>query len=200
MSPTPPGRAAPASTVALHTARLRLRQWSAQDLQPFAALNADTAVMAFFPQCLDARGSDALAARLRAEIDARGWGLWAVERREPGDFIGFVGLNPVSERLAIGPAVEVAWRLARHTWGRGYATEGARAALAYAFDRLSLSEVVAFTVPDNQPSRGVMRRLGMRADPDHFEHPDLPAGHPLRRHCVYRIARTDWLSAAASGC
>jgi RimJ/RimL family protein N-acetyltransferase len=87
----------------------------------------------------------------------------------------------------------VGWRLARGHWGRGYATEAARAAVAFGFEELALDEIVSFTSPLNEPSWRVMERLGMTHDPaDDFEHPRVPAGHPLRPHVLYRLSRTAW--------
>jgi ribosomal-protein-alanine N-acetyltransferase len=88
------------------------------------------------------------------------------------------------------PCVEIGWRLAREYWGHGYATEGARASLRFAFETLRLDEVVSFTVPANRRSRRVMERLGMTHNPaDDFEHPDVPPGHPIRPHVLYRLRR-----------
>src|SRR6059058_4279788 len=147
----------------LMTVRLKLRQWRAADLEPFASLNADPAVIEFLSRCLTRAESDEFAERVRSELAQRGWGLWAVEVREQGEFIGFVGLSEPSFEAHFTPCTEIGWRLARSSWGRGYATEAARACLDFAFRSLGLSEVVAFTVPANARSRAVMERLGMRA-------------------------------------
>ncbi len=173
----------------LETARLRLRQWRPSDRAPFAALNADPEVMRHFPALLDEAASTAMAARCALLIEVRGWGFWAAEERDSGAFLGFIGLHTPSAALPFSPCVEVGWRLARAHWGRGFATEGARAALDFAFERLGLDEVVSFTALSNRRSEAVMRRLGMRRDSATFMHPDLPEGHPLREHCLYRIAR-----------
>ena len=177
---------------ALETSRLVLREWTDGDLAPFAALNADPEVMRYFPAPLRREESDALAGRIRDDLDARGWGLWAVEARKgpaPG-FLGFTGLAAPRFEAHFTPAVEIGWRLARNAWGHGYATEAARAALAMAFGPLALDEVVSFTTSANARSRAVMVRLGMRRDPDDdFDHPSLPAGHPLQRHVLYRLTR-----------
>jgi RimJ/RimL family protein N-acetyltransferase len=173
----------------LHTDRLLLRGWQARDREPFAALNADPEVMRHFPAPLSQSTSDAVADHLEAAVARAGWGLWAVEERATGAFIGFTGLAPPNFDAHFTPAVEIGWRLARDAWGRGYATEAARAAAAYAFGELGLDEIVSFTVPQNERSRAVMRRLGMRHDPgDDFDHPGLPPGDPLRRHVLYRLA------------
>jgi RimJ/RimL family protein N-acetyltransferase len=177
----------------LNTPRLRLRQWRAGDLPPFAALNADPRVMEFIPGRLSSAESDALARRCEEEIARRGWGFWAAELRESGAFIGFVGLSVPSFEAPFTPCVEIGWRLERASWGKGFATEAGRECLRFAFDSLVLEEVVSFTVPLNRRSRAVMERLGMSHDAaGDFDYPRLPAGHPLRRHVLYRLRREDW--------
>lgn len=179
--------------MALCTERLVLRPWREEDLAPFAALNADPEVRRWFEGTLTREESDAQAARLQAHIDAHGFGFWAVEAPGAAPFIGFVGLLRVSFAAPFAPAVETGWRLAREHWRRGYATEAARAALAHAFGPLGLFEVVSFAVPGNMTSRRVMERIGMRHDPgDDFDHPNLPEGHPYRRHVLYRATREAW--------
>lgn len=173
----------------LTTARLVLRPWRADDLAPFAALNADPRVMEFFPAVLSRAESDGLAARIRLHMETHGFGLWAVEVPGTAPFIGFVGLMTVPPALPFAPAVEVGWRLAREHWGRGYATEAARAAVEFGFGVLGLGEIVSFTADRNRPSRAVMERLGMTYSPaEEFEHPSIPAGHPLQPHVLYRLA------------
>jgi RimJ/RimL family protein N-acetyltransferase len=172
----------------LCTPRLRLRQWREQDLEPFAALNADAETMRYFRAPLTASESNAFAASINAALAERGWGLWAVEVVDVAPFIGFVGLNEPEFEAHFTPAVEVGWRLSRAHWGHGYATEAGRAALAYGFDALALDEIVSFTSTVNERSRRVMERLGMSNDPhDDFDHPWIRDG-PLRRHVLYRIA------------
>jgi len=171
----------------LETKRLLLRQWCAADLPSFAQLNADPEVMRFFPALLRRTESDQMAQRCANLIAERGWGFWAAEERASGAFIGFIGLHIPTAALPFQPCVEVGWRLARPWWGQGLATEGAVAALDFAFSRLALCEVVAFTAVANQRSEAVMQRLGMRRDLATFAHPALPEGHWLHEHCLYRI-------------
>lgn len=176
----------------LRTPRLLLRQWRPEDRVPFAELNADPDVMAYFPQCLNRSQSDALAARCEDMIARDGWGFWAVEHRGDGAFLGFVGLHRINDGLPFAPCVEIGWRLAARYWERGYATEAAQAALSFAFNELQLAEVVSFTTVNNRRSRAVMERLGMSATPDTFNHPALPPDSPLRQHCLYRITAQQW--------
>jgi RimJ/RimL family protein N-acetyltransferase len=146
--------------------------------------------MEHFPATLSREESDALVSGIEARFAEREFGLWAVEVVGVTSFAGFVGLTVPRFSAPFTPCVEVGWRLAAEHWGHGYATEGGRAALTFGFDVLGLSEIVAFTVPENVRSRRVMEKLGMTRDPnDDFDHPVLPAGHRLSRHVLYRIAR-----------
>jgi RimJ/RimL family protein N-acetyltransferase len=186
--------------VELRTERLLLRQWRDEDLEPFGELNADPETMRYFVAPQARAESDALAERSRRQIREEGWGLWAVEVAGGPRFIGFVGLACPSFEAHFTPAVEVGWRLARRHWGNGYATEAGRAAIAYGFEELGLDEIVSFTSPLNEPSWRVMERLGMARDPaDDFEHPRVPAGHPLRLHVLYRLSRAAWGVSRAGG-
>jgi RimJ/RimL family protein N-acetyltransferase len=174
----------------LRTDRLLLRPWCEADLGAFAALNADPAVMEYLPKLLEAEESDALAARIRDLFRQQGYGRWAVEVPGTASFIGFVGLQAVSFEVPFAPCVEIGWRLAREHWGKGYATEAARASIQYGFEQLGLEEIVSFTVPMNTRSQAVMERIGMtRSADEDFDHPILPEGHRLRRHVLYRIRR-----------
>jgi RimJ/RimL family protein N-acetyltransferase len=185
-----------APPIELQTERLHLRQWRAADIAPLAALNADPRVMEFFAATLSHEASAAAVARWQARIEERGWGLWATELRRTGELVGLVGLEVPSTDLPCSPCVEIGWRLAFAHWGRGYATEGAKAALGIGFERLGLDEIVSFTAVGNRRSRAVMERLGMTESPGTFEHPNLPSGSPVREHCLYRLRRSAWLAMA----
>jgi RimJ/RimL family protein N-acetyltransferase len=181
----------------LTTDRLLLRPWRDADRDAFAAMSADPQVMKFFPAELTTReASDAFVDRASKGMAERGgWGWFAIEERRSGAFAGVAGLAPVRFEAHFTPAVEIGWRLARAAWGQGFATEAARASLAFAFDELGLDEVVALAVPANERSLAVMRRVGMTHDPaDDFDLPDLPAGDPLRRHVLYRLTHEQWAS------
>lgn len=177
----------------LHSARLLLRPWQAQDLAPFAALNANAEVMEHFPAPMTREESDALAQRIMDHMEKCGWGLWALERREDGRFLGFTGLQACNPALPFAPALEVGWRLGRQFWGCGYATEAATQALNFAFEELGEKEVVSFTAINNVRSQAVMQRLGMTRHAD-FEHPLLPVGHALRVHALYTATAQQYAS------
>lgn len=170
----------------IETERLILRQWREEDRAPFAALNADAEVMRHFPGTLSREESDAAVDRQIAFIAEHGYGNFAVERRKDGAFLGHVGIKPTDADLPFDGAHEIGWRLARLAWGAGYASEGARAVLAYGFERLRLPEIVSFTATTNAPSEAVMKRIGMvREAHRDFDHPFVLEGHLLRRHIVY---------------
>lgn len=174
------------------TERLILRPWEARDLDAFAALNAHTEVMRFFPATLTREETAAFIDRATA-LDDRQLGFLAVEEKASGDFVGAVGMAPLKQEMPFAPGVEIGWRLARQHWGKGYASEAARAWLHHGFETLDLAEIVAFTYVGNEPSQRVMQRLGMTRDPaDDFEHPAIAAGHPLRPHVLYRLRAEDF--------
>jgi RimJ/RimL family protein N-acetyltransferase len=174
----------------LRTERLILRRWLPSDRSAFAALNADARVMEHLPAVLTRDASDALAERIERHFDRHDFGLWAVEIPGVVPFAGFVGLAVPGVDAHFTPCVEIGWRLAAEHWGRGYATEAARATLAFAFGEARLVEVVSFTVPENLRSRRVMERIGMAHNPaDDFDHPNVP--DELRRHVLYRICREE---------
>lgn len=177
----------------IKTERLILRPWCAEDLEPFAKLNADPRVMEYFPSTLSHEESDAFAQIISAKLQEQEWGLWAVSVPEISDFIGFIGLSIPSFSAHFTPAVEVGWHLAYEYWGCGYATEGALGALRYGFKTLNLDEIVSYTAVQNLRSMAVMKKIGMHHNPvDDFDHPKLPEGDKLRRHVLYRLETNEW--------
>lgn len=177
----------------MRTERLLLRRWRDTDRPPFAALNADPTVTEFLPAPITRSDSDAFVERIEAGFEGNGFGLWAVEVPGVSPFVGFVGLSRATFDAHFTPAVEVGWRLSAEHWGRGYATEGGHAALAFGFEVLGLDEIVSFTVAANDRSRAVMERLGLSRDPSgDFDHPALAPESPLRAHVLYRIRREEW--------
>ena len=181
------------SDFTIKTERLILRPWQENDFEQFARLNADPRVMEFFPWLLSQEESNQLAKRICTAMKQQGWGLWAVSIPGIADFIGYIGLAPVNFVADFTPAVEVGWRLAYEFWDKGYATEGAKAAIKYGFETLNLKEIVSFTAIKNKRSRNVMEKIGMHhSQKDDFDHPKLAEGHPLRKHVLYRIEANEW--------
>ncbi|WP_336487703.1 GNAT family N-acetyltransferase [Methylobacterium nigriterrae] len=191
----------------LRDGTLLLRRWRRADDAPFAALNADPAVMRHFPDVKSRAESLWEARALDRRFEADGFGPWALAAEAgPGGqaepFLGFVGAMRLMRPMPFaggdrpGHLVEVGWRLARAGWGRGLATRAARLALHDLFTRCGVEAAVAFTAAGNAPSRRVMERLGMSRDPaEDFDHPALSPGDPLRRHVLYRLAAADFLAS-----
>ena len=177
------------------TERLILRSWKDSDYLPFFRINSDPDVMEYFPVLLSHKESDEMATEIQHRINKNGWGFWAVEEKKSKMFIGFVGLNQPTYELPFNPCVEIGWRLSRKFWGYGYATEAANSTMEYAFDILSLNEVVAFTPVSNKRSRAVMERLGMTNSCKNFNHPKVPNNSTLKEHVLYKITREQWQSS-----
>lgn len=179
------------------TERLILRRWQASDSEPFAKLNSDPAVMEFLMKPLSREESDAMVARLEDHHSKHGFTYWAVESKETVEFIGFTGLVYPNFEAPFTPCVEIGWRFDKAHWGKGFATEAARAALHFGFSKANLKEIVSFTVPANKRSIAVMERLGMKRNPtEDFEHPRVPEAHSLRPHVLYRLRREELRMAA----
>ena len=172
----------------IETSRLVLRRWRESDREPFADLNGDPQTLVFFPSTLTRAESDALVDRIEARFEAHGYGLWALELAHTGQFIGFTGLNPMPDDVPGAGGTEIGWRLARHAWHRGYATEAALAARDAAFTGVGLTELWSMTAVLNTPSQAVMRRIGM-TEAARFEHPRVPDGSALKPHVVYHLDR-----------
>lgn len=181
------------STAVIQTKRLILRQWGDEDLEPFAKLNADPRVMEFFPSVKTFEESSKEYEAILEHFKKHSYGWWAVSEINQSNFIGFIGLRYIDFPAAFTPAIEIAWRLAYEYWGKGYATEGAKAALAYGFETLQLPEIVSFTAVQNTRSIRIMEKIGMHHDPkDDFDHPKLPKEHKLNRHVLYRLEASEW--------
>jgi RimJ/RimL family protein N-acetyltransferase len=176
------------------TARLILRPWKSEDFLPYAEMNSDPRVREFFPSLLTREESDAEIRRFQSAYERDGFGLYAAELSATGEFVGFIGLQTISIAvpLVAQPAVEIGWRLSHAHWGKGLATEAARAVIQYAFGTLLLLEIVATTVPANLRSRRVMEKISMKHFPAlDFDHPLLPEGHPLQRHVLYALTKRE---------
>ena len=175
----------------IETERLILRPWRESDRPAWRAMMAQPEVAYWLGGPWTDIETDAAFDRTAAAVEAEGHGVWAAERRTDHIFLGAIGIRRVSfEDHPMFGHTELAWRLTRAAWGEGYASEGAAASLAWGFETLALSEVLAFTAVSNLRSQAVMRRIGMTRDPARgFDHPTLAEDHPLRRHVVF-AART----------
>jgi RimJ/RimL family protein N-acetyltransferase len=179
------------------TDRLVLRRWRDSDREPFGTLNGDPETLKFFPATLSQAESDAFIDRIEERFEQQGYGLWALEIAGTGEFIGYTGLNPLPDGVPGAGGMEIGWRLARHAWHRGYATEAALAARQVAFSGAGLTEIWSMTAVLNEPSQAVMRRIGL-TEVARFDHPRIPEESPLRPHVMYHLSRSEYTSPAGS--
>lgn len=176
------------------TPRTVLRAWTPQDAEPFAAMGRDPEVMRFLGPLLTPAQSQDAADRQNALITQGQPAFWAMERKDDGAFLGFVGVKAINFETDFTPGYEIGWRLARSHWGRGYASEAAKAALRAAFSEWDMPEIYSFTVTDNTASQRVMQRIGMtRVNGGDFDHPNLAKEDSLSRHVLYKITRSEVL-------
>lgn len=172
-------------TIFAETERLILRSWKPEDLPLFAAINKDARVMKFFPAPLTEDETEAFYDRIQEEFVRKGWGLYAVELKDSGEFIGYVGLHEIGFEADFTPGVEIGWRLAADVHNRGYATEAAVEVLRLA-KSYGIRQLYSFTAGINKPSERVMQKTGMEKIGE-FDHPKLTAESPLCRHVLYVI-------------
>ena len=174
----------------METERLVLRKWRAKDREPFACMNADAEVMRYFPRPVSRAESDAFVDRIDAHLGMHGFGLFALERKEDGAFLGFTGLHHGPAGTPVEDDIEIGWRLARAYWRQGYAHEAASACIDWFWRETAHPRLVSFTTVSNTPSQNLMRKLGFEHRPEMaFDHPAIARDHPLSPHRVFVLER-----------
>ena len=176
------------SQIIITSRRLKLRNWKDEDTEPFIKMNMDTDVMRFFPAPQTREETLAQILRIKQHFDDHGYGLYAVERKDNGLFIGFTGFAHPRFESHFTPCIEIGWRLSKENWRQGFATEAAKACLDHGFKRLGFDEILSFTATTNIPSIGVMEKVGLTRV-EVFEHPLLPNGHKLKPHVLYKVVK-----------
>lgn len=174
--------------VIITTSRLKLRRWKDEDEGPFIKMNMDAEVMQYFPAIQTLEQTQALITRIRQHFTDFGYGPYAVERIDNSQFIGFTGFAHPEFESYFTPCIEIGWRLSKNNWGKGFATEAAKACIAHGFKKLGFNEILSFTANINKPSVNVMKKAGMEKMGE-FEHPLVPDGHILKPHVVYKIVK-----------
>lgn len=170
--------------------RLGFRNWKAEDLEAFAKLNADEEVMEHFPKTLSKKEVEILIDKLKNHFTDNGFTYYATEILATKEFIGMIGLAFQQYKTKFTPAIDIGWRLKRNAWGKGYATEGAKRCLEYAFNELSIKKVIAVCTIQNEKSEKVMKKIGMKKVGE-FDHPNL-VDHPEYERCFcYEIVREE---------
>ena len=174
----------------IETERVILRTWEDDDVDAYYRINQDPKVIELLRGPLTMQEAKDFIAFVNQQFDKIGYTLWAAEEKYSGKLMGFIGLDPLKWEAPFGPCVEIGWRLGSEYWEKGYATEGAKAALEYGFKKCGLKEIVSFTVPANIRSIRVMEKIGMQRDlSGDFAHPKLSPDHKLSKHVLYRIKR-----------
>ena len=171
-------------TIYVETERLILRSWRSDDVERFVEMNGNLNVMRYFPAPLSVDESNAFVCRIIAELEETGFGLYAVELRESGEFIGYVGFHRFAFEAPFSPGWEIGWRISDKFWHRGYATEAAMACIKHARQKKLCHRLYSFTAVPNHASENVMKRIGMKFE-GLFMHPALADGHWLREHKLY---------------
>ncbi|RUP38088.1 MAG: N-acetyltransferase [Acinetobacter sp.] len=180
-------------TTIIETERLILRTWQEQDADAYFQINQDPKVIEFLRGPLTMEQVNDFIPAVNRHSERHGYTLWAAELKETGELMGFIGLNYTDWESDFTPAVEVGWRLGSQFWGKGYATEGAKASLKYGFKQCGLKEIVSFTVPANVRSLRVMEKIGLKRDlKGDFAHPKIAANHKLSHHVLYRLSAAEY--------
>lgn len=172
--------------------RLGFRPFTPEDLDSFADLNADEDVMEYFPKRLTTEESEALMNSYNEHIAEYRYGFYAVDLIETGNFIGLIGLKNTTFEADFTPVVEIGWRLHKHYWHKGYATEGAKRCLRFGFNAHQMTEIYSFAPIINEPSIRVMQKIGMTKISE-FNHPNVENGHALKTHSLYKLTKSDYL-------
>lgn len=163
--------------------RLGFRNWQNTDLEEFANLNADSEVMRHFPKTLTLQETKDFIIRLQDHFNKKGYTYFAVEVLETREFIGFIGLAYQDYEAPFTPSTDIGWRLKKSAWGKGYATEGAKRCLQFAFSELNLTKIVATCTLNNTSSENVMQKIGMTKK-GIFKHPRLK-DYPDMENCIW---------------
>lgn len=172
--------------------RLGFRNWNKNDLTEFAKINADLEVMEHFPKPLTTSETSDFIKRLQKHYDKHNYNYFATEILKTGEFIGFIGLAFQEYASEFTPATDIGWRLKKSAWNNGYATEGAKRCLEFAFKDLNLKHIISVFTEKNIKSEHVMKKIGMEKI-GRFNHPKLKE-YPEYETCIcYEINRNTWL-------
>lgn len=177
----------------IETERLYLRSWQQKDLAPLIEMNQDPKVMTFFPSILNMDQTKQFFHHIQKEFTEKGFGLYAVERKESNECIGFIGFHVADFTADFTPCIEISWRLKYSAWNQGYATEGAKACLQFGFTTLGFDTIYSFTAKVNKQSEHIMKKIGMTYLKD-FPHPKVNDNSILKEHVLYKIEQKYYTS------
>lgn len=166
--------------------RLGFREWQESDQDIFAEMNADLEVMEYFPKPLSTEESNRFIENITQMIRDFGYGLYAVDRLDNSEFIGYIGFWHLDLEGYANPSIEIGWRLHKNHWNQGFATEGALKCLDYGFKHLKFKQLYSLTSKTNLKSERIMQKIGMHKI-DEFDHPEIKIESSLKRHILYTI-------------
>ena len=166
--------------------RLGFRNWKDSDLEELAKINLDKEVMEFFPSRLTKEGSSQFIFGQQMNYNENGFCYFAVEIIKSGEFIGFIGITEQIFESDFTPAIDIGWRLKTSAWEKGYATEGAKKCLEFAFNEIKLTSIIATCPKVNSKSENIMKKIGMKFI-EEFEHPLLLNDDILKNCLLYKI-------------
>jgi len=176
------------SKYSIITDRLGLRNWEEKDSQLAHKMNADVRVMEFFPSNWSLEQTTAFILRMKIHYEKHNFCYFAVDRLDTNTFIGFIGLMHQTYETGFNPFIDIGWRLLPEAWGNGFATEGAKGCVKYAFTILNLPYVYAIAPKLNKKSQRVMQKIGMH-EHIYFKHPNIDENDPLCECVAHRIAQ-----------
>ena len=171
--------------------RLGFRNWTDSDLEEFAIINADEDVMEYFPKPLSKNETADFITRLKDHYDKNNYNYFATEILKTGELIGFIGLAYQDYKTKFTPATDIGWRLKPSAWGKGYATEGAKKCLEFAFKKIQLEKVISVFTEKNIKSENIMKKIGM-VKIGAFNHPKLKDYPGLEKCICYQITNSSW--------
>ena len=168
--------------------RLGFRNWTKEDLNSFAEMNEDADVMEYFPKKLTKQETEEFIYRLLKHYNKHGYNYFATEILNSGEFIGFIGLAYQNYKTEFTPATDIGWRLKKSAWNKGYATEGAKRCLKFAFMDLNIEKVISTCSQNNIKSENVMKKIGMIKKGE-FNHPKLKNHPSIEKYVCYEIKK-----------
>ena len=169
------------------SSRLGFRNWTSEDVNPLHLMCADKEVMEFFPNIWSLKQTSEFIKRMQNSFRDNGYCYFAVDVLKSKEFIGFIGLSLQTFEAEFTPCVDIGWRLKKSAWRKGFATEGAKVCLDFAFGELNLNSVVAIAPELNLKSQQVMKKIGMTEQPT-FLHPAIEDNDPLKKCALYKIS------------
>ncbi len=166
--------------------RLGFRNWNPDDIDELHEINSDQKVMEFFPSLPTKEQTTEFIKRMTKQFEEKGFCYFAVDRLENNELIGFIGLSEQTYDAEFTPCIDIGWRIKSTEWNKGFATEGAKKCLDYAFNTLKIRKVYSIAPKINTKSEHIMIKIGMQKEGE-FEHPSLLENNSLKTCVVYTI-------------